>query len=186
MAKVTHNIITQGLSGKLGNQIVFRTGRGGQTIVAVKPSYDPNRGMTSSQLVHQEAFRQAIAYAKSAKGEAAYIAKAQETTMTSFNAAVADWFKKPEVLEIDTSDWKNANGGTIRIKAQDDVLVTKVSVVLRDSVGVIKEQDEAVRADGLWWNYTTTQPISAFSGGVIVATAQDLAGNTTELIWQVS
>jgi hypothetical protein len=170
----------------LGDQIVFRTGKDGQTIVATKPSYDPNRGLSSAQIAHQEAFRQAIAYAKAAKDEPVYQLKAQGTALSSFNTAVADWFNEPEVLEIDTSAWTGAVGETIRIKAQDDVQVEKVSVVIKYDSGSLVEQGQAVQIDGLWWAYTTTQAVTApnLPNTNIIATAQDLAGNTAELTWQ--
>jgi len=75
MAIVNKNIITQGLSGLLGDQIVFRQTKGGQTVVATKPARDANRSYNPSQLARQEAFRQAIAYAKTAKDEVTYLTK---------------------------------------------------------------------------------------------------------------
>ena len=113
MAKSLNNIVMHGASGKLGNQIVFRQGKGGQTIITVKPA--AGRNFNPTQLAHQEAFRDAIAYAKSAKDETTYITKAQGTTMSAFNAAVADWFNKPEVLEIDTTGWRGASEEMIRV-----------------------------------------------------------------------
>ena len=120
MAKVKDNIITQGLSGKLGDQVVFCTGRGGQTIVAIRPSYNSDRILSSAQQAHMEAFRQAIAYSKTAKDNAEYTIKAKGTALTSYNVAVADWFNKPEVLEIDANSWTGEIGQSIRIKVQDD------------------------------------------------------------------
>src|SRR5262245_37279496 len=110
MAKVINNLVMQGLSGSLGNQIVIRQGKGGQTIVAAKPGANGARTFNATQLAQQEAFRDAIAYAKSAKDEDMYLTKAQGTTLSAFNAAVADWFGKPEVLEINTNNWTGASG----------------------------------------------------------------------------
>jgi hypothetical protein len=186
MAKVRNNIITQGLSGKLGNQIVFRAGRNGQTIVGVKPSDDPNRGLSSSQIAHQDAFRQAITYAKAARENAVYIIKAKGTHLNAYNMAVADWFSKPEVLEIEASGWTGAVGETIRVKAQDDVLVAGVSVAIKNTDGTILEQGEALQSDGLWWTYTTTQVATSFPGVMVVATAQDLAENVSELTYRAN
>jgi len=178
MATVKNNIVTQGLSGKLGNQIVFRSGKGGRTIVAVKPTF--TESFNPTQLAHQEAFRQAIAYAKSARDEAIYITKSQGTTMNAFNAAVADWFNKPEVLEIDFSGWTGAVGQTIRVQAQDDTFVSSVKVTIRNDNGLMVEQGNAVQADGLWWHYTTT---TLAQSGIFTITAEveDLPGNSHAL-----
>jgi hypothetical protein len=183
MAKSLNNIVMHGASGKLGNQIVFRQGKGGQTIIAVKPA--AGRNFNPTQQAHQEAFRNAIAYARSAKDETIYLTKSQGTTMNAFNAAVADWFNKPEVLEINTENWTGAAGQTIRVKAQDDTQVTKVHVQIMDAGGSIFEEGDAVQADGLWWDYTTATDVEGdLSTATVKATAQDLPGNSHILLWQ--
>lgn len=183
MAKVYNNIITHGLSGSLGDQIVFRKGKGGQTIVAIKPSFSEDRVFNPSQLAQQEAFRNAIAYAKAAKDQSVYLLKAQGTTMSAFNAAVADWFRHPEVLEIDGSNWNGEAGQTIRVKAQDDTFVSKVHVAIIDNGETVLEEGDAVRAEGLWWEYTTQTQTSGASNPRISAIAEDLPGNRNELSW---
>ena len=183
MAKSLNNIVMHGASGKLGNQIVFRQVKGGQTIIAVKPAVTKNFNPT--QLAHQEAFRQAIAYAKSAKDEVAYLTKAQGTTMSAFNAAVADWFNQPEVLEIDITGWTGTAGQTIRVKAQDDTLVTKVHVQIVSASGSVLEEGDAEQADGLWWAYTTTTNLEGnIFDNTVKAIAHDLPGNNHMLTWQ--
>lgn len=184
MAKVRNNIFVRGLSGSLGEQFVIRNGRGGETIVSAKPSFAADRVFNEDQLAHQEAFRQAIAYAKSARTEPLYITKAQGTTMNAFNAAVADWFNQPSVLEIDPSAWNGQSGGTIRVKAQDDTLVTKVTVAITDADNRVLEQGEAVSVDGVWWAYTSTSLIADPASARIMAAAEDRPGNRAELVWQ--
>ena len=62
MAKVKNNIVTQGLSGMLGGQLVFRqTSRG--TVVSVAPS-EPSGPLTAGQLAQRTRFQQAVIYAK--------------------------------------------------------------------------------------------------------------------------
>lgn len=183
MAKVINNIVTQGLSGKLGNQIVFRTGRVGQTIVAAKPVFT-ERDFNELQLAHQEAFRSAIAYAKSAKDETIYADKARGTVMSPLNAAVSDWFNEPQVLEIDASAWTGEVGQVIRVKAQDDTFVAGVRVAIGDGNGNTFEAGEAVRADGLWWEYTAAAQVFTEDPVVVTATVEDLPGNKHQLNWQ--
>ena len=182
MAKVRNNIITQGLSGSLGDQIVFRNLKTGRTIVAVKPVFDQQSSAT--QLAHQEAFRQAIAYAKTAKTEAIYVSKAQGTALSPFNAAVADWFKKPEILEIDVNGWTGQIGQSIRVKAMDDTLVTKIHVTIVNDNNELREEGDAVQADGLWWVYTTKTIVQMDMNPVVTATAQDRPGNSAEMALQ--
>lgn len=179
MAKVRKNLIIQGLSGSLGEQLVIRHDKAGRTIVAVSPSFDPNRTFTPEQLEVQEKFRQATAYAKAAREEEVYVEKADGKALSAYNVAVADWFHAPEVLEIDMSAWDGAIGQIIRVKVIDDVQVTQVNIVITDEQGDVLEQGAANHEDGLWWHYTTTDTASGTPR--VVASAQDLPGNIGQL-----
>ena len=105
-------------------------------------------------------------------------------TANSFNAAIADWFGQPEVLEIDVSNWNGQIGQVIRVKAQDDTFVAGVHIVIHDESNNIFEQGNAVQADGLWWEYTSTTQVSVESNPIVSATVEDLPGNSHELTWQ--
>ena len=183
MAKVSNNIFVRGLSGSLGDQFIVRKGRGGSTVITNKPSFASDRTFNEAQLAHQDAFRMAIAYAKSAKAQPVYIAKAEGTAQTAFNAAVADYFGQPEVLEIDVQDWDGNAGRVLRVKAQDDTQVTGVHIAITNGNGTTFEQGQAVQADGLWWEYTTTSHVVS-DPVMVIATAKDLPGNNGQLSWQ--
>jgi hypothetical protein len=45
MAKVKDNIVTEGLSGKLGKRLVARHMRDGRTIIATRPNYTGTSGL---------------------------------------------------------------------------------------------------------------------------------------------
>jgi hypothetical protein len=180
MAKVFKNILVQGLIGSLGKQLVFRRGKGGQTIVSRMPAFAQNRKLSAAQKAHHQAFQQAAAYAKLAKGEAVYIAKAEGTALNPYNVALSDWFHAPEVLEVDTTGWTGEIGQTIRIKAVDDVMVTRVSVAVRDRNQVVVEEGNAIQSenDQTMWIYTTQTVIQDRAAAVLTATAEDLPGHT--------
>ena len=183
MAKVDNNIFVRGLSGSLGDQFTVRKGKGGRTIVAAKPNYSGNREYTTVQLKHQDAFREAIAYARRTKDQQVYVDKATGTTMTSFNAAVADWFNKPQVLQIDGDQWTGGSGQTIGVKAMDDTQVTRVHVIIMDDSERLLEEGDAVQGEGLWWDYTTTVPVPEFNLVHLIAEAHDLPGNRHSMGW---
>ena len=178
MAKVNDNLVTEGLSGKLGKRLYFRRGRGGTTILAVRPKPSENPEYNDAQLAQQEAFKTATTYAKKAKNQPIYKALTRGTEETAYNRAVADWFGQPEILNIDASDWTGQIGQTIQIKAQDDTKVINVRVVIHDN-GTILEEGEAVpsETDGLLWTYVTMTNVAAASGILLDANAYDLAGN---------
>jgi hypothetical protein len=181
MARVRKNLAMQGLTGKIGDQFVIRTDKAGRTIVGTKPSFSEGRQYSEAQLTHQEAFREAVAYAKSSKDLDIYVQKAGGTPQNAYNVAVADWFNKPEIKELDVTEWNGAPGQTIRVRAMDDVQVTEVSVVITDSAGVVQEQGQAAQADGLWWHYTTNS--TAPETPRLVVTARDLPGHTAQMNW---
>ena len=184
MAKVYNNIFVRGLTGQVGDQFVIRKGKGGTTIISNKPTFSEDREFNQNQLDHQETFRHAILYAKSVKDDELYIQKAEGTTMNPFNAAVADFFREPVVLEIDASEWQGRAGNEIWVQAVDDTLVTKVHVTISDSNGAVLEEGTAQRAEGLWWTYTATTTVPMEPRPHVLATAYDMPGNSAELAWQ--
>jgi len=128
MATVKKNLLVRGLSGNLGDQFVVRTNKEGRTIVSDKSNFYGDRESSPAQLAQRRAFREAVAYGQAMKGEDVYIAKANGGSKSPYNIAVADWFNRPEILEIDLSGWVNGDGGTIRVWAQDDVRVEGVKI----------------------------------------------------------
>jgi hypothetical protein len=178
MAKVANNIFVRGLTGTVGDQFVIRKTRSGKTIVANIPSFDENREFTETQKNHQEAFRQATTYAKSAKNQEVYINKAKGTGATAYNMAVADWFIVPQVLDIDISKWNGQIGETIYVRAKDDTKVTSVHLFFRNGETIFEEGD-AVQSDtdGLLWTYTTQTVVPDTAPIFLAVTARDLPGN---------
>lgn len=174
MAKVVKNIITQGLSGSLGHQISFRHDAAGRTILGLKPTRNGDHTGSERQLAHQERFRKAVAYARvAARTEPAYAAQAT-ALHSAFNVAVADWFREPEIAEVDLTGWNGNAGEVIRIQAHDDVEVQTVRVTVMDGSGGELEAGTAERVNG-WWVYTTRNSHPLTSPVHIVA--RDLPGH---------
>lgn len=178
MAKVKKNIFIRGLSGKLGDQFIIKTDKGGRTIVSAKPIFPSDREFSAAQLAHQQAFREAVAYANMAKGEEIYRLKAIGGPKSAYNVALGDYFNPPEILTVDLSRWTNGNGGTVRAKVQDDVRVAQVKVTISDETGAVLEEGLAQEAGALWWEYNTTR--TAANNLRVTFSAQDLPGHVTE------
>jgi hypothetical protein len=94
-----------------------------------------------------------------------------------YNIAVADWFNRPQILEINLSGWSNGDGGTIRVRAQDDVRVERVKVTISDETGTFLEEGETGEVGALWWEYSTAQ--AAASNMRMTVAARDLPGHVT-------
>jgi hypothetical protein len=62
----------------------------------------------------------------------------------------------------------------VRVSAQDDVMVTGVTVTVLDAAGQSLEQGEAQLVMGVWWDY------QAANRGRIQVEARDLAGNVVQ------
>ena len=180
MAKVDGNIFMDRLSGMIGDQIIIKKVRGGQTIISKKASFNGKREFTPAQLAQQQAFREATAYGKMMQGEEIYITKADGGAMSPYNIAVADWFNRPEILEIDLSAWSGEAGQVIRMRVQDDVQVQHVAVAIADEADNVLEQGEAVETGALWWEYTTTA--TASGNAKVMVLALDTPGHTTERV----
>jgi hypothetical protein len=179
VAKVDRNLVIMGLSGSLADQLVIQSVRGGLTIIRAMPR--PSRvEPTPAQIEHRLRFKEATAYAKgAAETEPIYAEKAEGTQKSAYNVAVADWFHTPEILEIDLDGWTGQAGETVRIRAQDDVMVKTVQVVIADDQGNVVEQGVAASVDGVWWAYTTTAACPTAQAQVIV-TAEDLPGHVAQ------
>jgi hypothetical protein len=167
MAKVADNLLTEGLSGKIGKRLVFRRLRNGSTVLCTAPDFS-ERVFSEGQLSHQSRFQRASAYAKAAaRTQPFYIERAQQTGQPAYNLALSDWFRAPVIQEV------TRLGHRIHVEASDNVLVTRVVISLSDEQGQSIEQGEAVRMDDARWEYITAAP----EGGAILVEAFDLAGN---------
>jgi hypothetical protein len=167
MAKARRNPILQGLSGSLGDNLYARTRKDGKTIISAKPDFS-NRQFSEGQLGVQSRLKQAAAYAKAAcKENPIYAEKARGTAKNAYNVAVGDWHNPPVIRRI---EW---HVGKVRVSADDDVLVTGVTVTMLDEAGQPLEKGEAELWMGVWWDYR------AATRGTIRVEARDLAGNVT-------
>jgi hypothetical protein len=168
MAKVHNAIFAYGLT------------RSGKIVIADNPMFDDHRVFTNTKKSHQDTLQEATTYANFAKHLEVYTEKAQGTGTTAYTIALADWFGAPKVLEINVDNWTGEIRQTIRVKAKDNVMVARVTVVIRDLQENMLEAGDAVQAEegSSWWNYTTQSRIKITPFPIVEATAQDLPGNT--------
>ncbi len=182
MAVVLKNLVTKGLSGKLGDSLVFRK-VGDKTIVSTVPT--TTKEPTEAQKAQRERFQMAVLYAKSQMDDpelkAAYEAEAKGAGQpNAYNIAVADFFKAPDIDEVDLESYSGAVGDTIRVRAIDNFKVEEVKVEIYNADGSAVESGMAVKdSNGLDWIYTATAANEDLSGDRIVIKASDVPGNVT-------
>jgi hypothetical protein len=169
MAKVIDNILVRGLSGKLGDQLVFRRLRDGRTIVCNKPDFS-SRKLSKDQKDHHKRFQAAAAYARDAsRTNPIYAQLAEGTLKNAYNVALGDWFHPPVIHRLERK------GKAIRINATDDVMVAGVQVLILDEQGRVAERGEGLRGKSDWWEYVPS------AKGKVVVEARDLAGNVVKV-----
>ncbi len=182
MAESKNNIITHGLSGKVGDLIVFSQ-RNGKTIVSRAPR-DKITEDTQNQKEHKRKFQRAILYSKGVMSnpdtKEEYAEKADRSKgITVHNVAVADFLNAPDIDSIDASAYTGKIGDTIRIVALDDFAVKMVTVKIENADGSLVEEGEAID-NGAEWIYTATANNADLSGDKITVTATDNPDNMTE------
>jgi hypothetical protein len=181
MAKSKNNVVTYGLSGKIGNLLIFRQ-RNGQTVVSGIPKR--SKELSEKQKQHHKHFQEAIIYAKTATADpdtkAAYQSSAPKG-LSAYNMAVADMLHAPDIESIDLSNYAGQPGDTIRIVAKDDFLVKNVHVSIINEDGSLVEDGNATPdASCLSWTFTATKKNENTTGDKIVITSSDLPGNTAQ------
>jgi hypothetical protein len=181
MAKQKGNVVTHGLSGKIGDLLVFRQ-VAGKTVVSKVP--EQPKTISDKQKEHRERFQRATFYAKSAVEapgtKELYADKAKRRPgKTAYHVAVADYFHAPDIRAVDLSKYTGTAGDEIRIEVSDDFAVKSVYVQINNADGSLVEEGEAVNSAGYLWIYTATQDNENLEGDRILVTASDLPGNIT-------
>src|SRR5437870_225150 len=105
MAKLIYNVVSHGVSGKIGDLVVF-TQRHGKTFIGKVPRRKDKR--SQSQLAVREKFVRAVVYAKASMKDpsvkALYEPRAKDGVIP-FNLAIADFFTAPVIEDIITSGY---------------------------------------------------------------------------------
>jgi hypothetical protein len=160
----------KGSSSRAGG-LIYRQMPDGTTVVSRSPDYSGSK-FTRGQGDHQQRLQGAARYARwAAKAQPIYAELAKGTTKTAYNLARSDWFHPPVIHEVRLRENK------IRVQANDNVMVTKVVITVRDEQGKLLEAGEAVRQEGDWWEYVLQLP-----GKTLTLEAWDLAGNVTRFV----
>ena len=182
MAESKNNIITHGLSGKVGDLIVFSQ-RNGKTIVSKAPK-DKTGEDSQKQKDQQQKFQRAVLYAKAVLNDPEqkelYEADADQAHgVSTYNVAVADLLNAPKIEKIDLSAYTGKKGDIIKITATDDFKVASVTVRIENADGILVEEGSALDS-GFEWLYTAVSNNEDLSGDKITIKATDNPANLTE------
>ncbi len=181
MASVSLNPVFNRMSGKLGDLVFKRYGKG--TILARRPDF-ASREFSAAQKAVQDRFRQAAAYGKAtlgnAQARAPYDAASERDGQPVMSLMVRDYLTAPVVDDIDLQEYTKSTGDRILVRATDDFEVTGVSVEIADGNGTVFESGQATfsAADGARWVYNATVNVPANTTVQVKATATDRPAHT--------
>lgn len=176
MAEAKDNILTHGLTGKLGDQIVFKK-YGNRTIVSKIP--DMSRVKKSvKQKAENNKFREAALYARTQMAnpvaKAEYSAKIKGM-QRAYNLAIADFYTPPEIKKVEVGDFISRK--TITVHAIDDFKVVKVEIIIFDIKGELMEQGNAVELCEFVWEYRSCIVFKVEERYILTVRAWDKPGN---------
>ena len=182
MALSKHNTIVHGATGKFGDMIVIRQ-RAGKTFLVNAPKKRTSPPTEGEQKM-RNTFAKAIHYGKKAiadpETKAIYHAGATNG-QTAFNVAVSDFYRPPQINEIDASDYNTEIGSTIIIDATDNFKVKSVSIRIEHPGGSMIEEGDAIQSrKSNKWIFTARVTNPNIAGSKIIVTAKDMAGNVTK------
>lgn len=191
MSIVKDNIITEGLSGMLGDVVVFRQVRG-RTIMANRPRKP--QFQSDLQRENRHRFKVASAFAKQAMQDPEkkeyYRAKARKLGLpNAYTAALTDYMRKPAVTSIKYKG--NAHGNIAITAGKQGFSLASVTVCMVDAQGTPLATGTAVLKDrrrnewtakfarDLWTQHMTVDRECACR---VMVMATDHTGNTVSLM----
>jgi hypothetical protein len=183
MAVSKNNVITHGASGMLGGVLVFRS-RNGKTFICNRPKKPTKESPVQKE--NRTKFKRATAFAKQmmldpAK-KAEYWEIAQRLSLpNAYTAAITEYMRKPEIVEVGISKDTENTSGKITIEARKKGFeIELVEVIITDQEGKIIEKGKARKVDDTNWSYTSLISLDNKNRLNIRVNAKDRTGGVRE------
>jgi hypothetical protein len=180
MAVSRNNVVVKNFHGRVGN-IVLRV-FGNKTVMSCLPTFK-NRKWSKAQLECQNQFRKATKFGHKVLADPEldlfYKNNAKEN-QSSWNASISDYMLKPEIENIDTSDYNGHEGDTIKVEAFDKFKVVSVIVMIINALGLQIEVGAAVQMPTGEWVYKVSAENPDWKVNRIVVKVSDLPGNVVQ------
>jgi hypothetical protein len=181
MAKSKNNILTKGLSGMIGKQIVFRSWNG-KTFISVAPKKPKKQSPVQKE--NRTKFKRATVFAKKMMKDPAKKAEYKEIAKklqlpNAYTAAITDYMRNPEIEALDISNYSGKSNEEIIVMVSKKYFdIQEVKVILIDKKGEVVEEGKATKGVGTEWIYKTSIDIEE-KGGFLIR-ARDSTGNIKE------
>lgn len=182
MGRISKDAITQGFSGKLGDDLVFRR-VGNQTFFALKGKIKV--AATERQKKTRSRFRDAAMYANvmlmKPETSVAYAMMASAASLHSaYLAAIKDYMTKPEIENVNVGKYLGAVGNTITVSSKIPFKIVALQVTILNAAGTVLEQGPAQMMQ-LRWRYTASVHNPQVAGSVLIIKASDRLGKVVEM-----
>jgi hypothetical protein len=181
MARVTHNALLRGLSGKLGGLVIRQVGD--QTIVSAAEAPGQRAPRSLKQQAHLDRMYRAQLYAKAQlrdpAARALYATGITARCTSAYTVAIADYMKAPVITCLKINGYHGQPGDKIQVLATDNFAVTAVHICIRHPNGALLEEGPATPAPDGSWCYTAAVRQVLRPGTSITATVYDRPGNAT-------
>ena len=182
MSKVKDNLVTTGLSGKLGKHVVFRLWSGA-TFMTKAPVVDQSSVTSELRIKNMIRFKAAVRYAKKMMDDPdlklVYESR-RNVRQTAYARALQDFYAFPEIEEIDVSNFTGEADSFIRVYATDGVRVTRIRVRVEDGSGNELETGFANQeSNNGWWKFVTAGAGLLPEGYKVIVSAYNMPGNET-------
>jgi hypothetical protein len=181
MAKSKNNLLTKGLSGMIGKQIVFRTWNG-KTFISVAPKKPKKQSPIQKE--NRTKFKRATIFAKNMMNDPVKKAKYKEIAKklqlpNAYTAAITDYMRNPEIEALNLSNYSGKADEEIKVTAsKKDFEIQEVEVIIVDKNGEAIEEGKAKKGFATEWIYKTSNTIGE-TGGFLIR-VRDSAGNIKE------
>jgi hypothetical protein len=186
MARSNNNILTKGLSGMIGKQIVFRSWNG-KTFISVAPKKPKKQSPVQKE--NRSKFKRATIYAKSMmkdpikKAEYKDIAKKLQLP-NAYTAAITDYMRNPQIEALDLASYSGKADEEIKVTASKKAFeIQEVEVTIVDQNGEAIEEGKAVKGLGNEWIYKTINNIEKKEPVKFLIKVRDRTGNIRERIF---
>jgi hypothetical protein len=100
----------------------------------------------------------------------------------AYTAAITDYMRKPKITNIDTTKFSPKPGGTIQITAgKKDFKLASVNVIISTPDSEVIETGPANYVGTNQWDFSSLAVPSHHTACIIMVTAKDRAGASTEM-----
>jgi hypothetical protein len=183
MARSKNNLLTKGLSGMVGKQIVFRTWNG-KTFISVAPKKPKKQSPIQKE--NRSKFKRATIYAKNMmkdpvkKAEYKEIAKKLQLP-NAYTAAITDYMRNPQIEALDLTSYSGRADEEIKVTvSKKGFEIQEVEVIVVDQNGEVIEEGKASKGLANEWTYKTSIEIEERETAKFLIRVRDKSGSITE------